>query len=1127
MSGTLTPSRLRHAIVAAGAEPDLDLQDAITTAYEWHPGGGSALYAFASNGGNLQDEAQRQQLLTEVEESIAWVTQNAPQIDAGKFPEYAEDAEAASEQGMTTSQLQLKRLNNLKAIGSQAVIVKEASVKEAAFENAPGEAEAHELELYAENTGELYPQKQQIIKNLQRKMDKGTYDPNLAWRLWLYWVDEAAKRYAQENGGVWHQMFPKAIRTQVAKSISTDQEQMIRNGEYNTDSTPAPTPASTPAAPVASKAAKTLISADVFRRAITECQDLMGALAGSGSELEGKLNKIHHELNKLEAGAGGNLDFILDDEASPSTAKWARELIRALSTIKSQIPGAQKPAEAPVSGVTPIPSASGTQTPIQGSASKEAWGFTEQTARAIVQFARTHKDQLAAMLNNRAQGPAAVLQALQKVPGGANMGGKIMPALQQWLTGAASDSAFAGMIEQLFNRKQGAWDPQEAVHIASGSLILAGFKPSEVSASGNVITVAGLKVNPHVLRHTAKIASDYGLQVKLQTASRRKKALAPTDQQQMPAPGQPVQPGAPVAPPAAAAPAPAPPAATVPPPPPSAAGNHAGPSNPANPTNQNPGATAQQPAQAPQPVKTYGAPAQNPTMPYGQKASALVMAAGEQGDLGAAIESAYEWHSGQSSYLYSFASLGGVLFKESWRGGLENEVESAIEAVNRKPEAYDPDELEKLQNLLAVVSTIPAKTNDEQEEGHMASVTASDDSLVATLAEIESMLTATQELADKAVGVARLSNNSPLVTNVERLNVKVYEGLLAVRTAKADAQTSVKVPDSVAPAVGLTPVTASSRRKAAVEFLARELEAGDIFSVPGQPMVYKAQASAPSPNNPSIILIQAETKTGETTTLRVQATAKLNLGSQAEFQSGAAIPVAASKTFEELQGACSACGDAPATQELRGSGLCDDCYSEFTRGPEKGKCDYCGQPVPPELAEENVCSGCAGMLSGAVSSFGEDEARGKPYDMVMASLVVAGEEGDENGPDPEGAITAGMKTKIHPKVKGYTDEGRAQATSWQADEEKAAEEAKKPSEKKAADQLDSGPDASQGDNVENAIEWINGNGKDLDDLTVQQLRDALQAAGYTQQVADKAVTELLGEEALQALATPVKSLLGA
>ena len=67
---------------------------------------------------------------------------------------------------------------------------------------------------------------------------------------------------------------------------------------------------------------------------------------------------------------------------------------------------------------------------------------------------------------------------------------------------------------------------------------------------------------------------------------------------------------------------------------------------------------------------------------------------------------------------------------------------------------------------------------------------------------------------------------------------------------------------------------------------------------------------------------------------------------------------------------------------------------------------------------------------------------------------------------------------------------------------------------------------SKGDTVDNAIEWVNANSGDLEDCTVQELRDGLAAAGYTQQVADEAVTELLGNEALMALATPVKHLLG-
>ena len=77
----------------------------------------------------------------------------------------------------------------------------------------------------------------------------------------------------------------------------------------------------------------------------------------------------------------------------------------------------------------------------------------------------------------------------------------------------------------------------------------------------------------------------------------------------------------------------------------------------------------------------------------------------------------------------------------------------------------------------------------------------------------------------------------------------------------------------------------------------------------------------------------------------------------------------------------------------------------------------------------------------------------------------------------------------------------------------------------AAEQISKGPDASQGDTKENAIDFINANGSAMDDYTVQQLREALTSAGYTQQVADAAITELLGQEALLALATPVKELL--
>ena len=57
-----------------------------------------------------------------------------------------------------------------------------------------------ELDLFAENTSELYNQKKSILANIQRRLKNGTYSHALAPQLWMYWVDAAAKRYGKEFG---------------------------------------------------------------------------------------------------------------------------------------------------------------------------------------------------------------------------------------------------------------------------------------------------------------------------------------------------------------------------------------------------------------------------------------------------------------------------------------------------------------------------------------------------------------------------------------------------------------------------------------------------------------------------------------------------------------------------------------------------------------------------------------------------------------------------------------------------------------------------------------------------------------------------------------------------------------
>lgn len=95
------------------------------------------------------------------------------------------------------------------------------------------EAAAEELDLYADNTSELYQQKLSIIENVKRKIRSGKYDPALAPKLWLYWYDAAARMYTKEHGtGNTQQLFPKALRMKLAEERARTEYQLIVQGEY-------------------------------------------------------------------------------------------------------------------------------------------------------------------------------------------------------------------------------------------------------------------------------------------------------------------------------------------------------------------------------------------------------------------------------------------------------------------------------------------------------------------------------------------------------------------------------------------------------------------------------------------------------------------------------------------------------------------------------------------------------------------------------------------------------------------------------------------------------------------------------------------------------------------------------
>jgi len=86
-----------------------------------------------------------------------------------------------------------------------------------------------------------------------------------------------------------------------------------------------------------------------------------------------------------------------------------------------------------------------------------------------------------------------------------------------------------------------------------------------------------------------------------------------------------------------------------------------------------------------------------------------------------ARQTAYDWHGGQWSPLYSFASSGTITSK----GSLLGEIDSCIASATMRPEHFDSNELIKLQELRAFVESSPETDEDSDESAPSKSVTGS------------------------------------------------------------------------------------------------------------------------------------------------------------------------------------------------------------------------------------------------------------------------------------------------------------------------------------------------------------------------------------------------------------------
>ena len=99
------------------------------------------------------------------------------------------------------------------------------------------ETAARELELYIENDGDLYRQQFiPIVKNLMKRRMKGGYNRELAVKLFMYLVDNGAKKYIREFGTRDQRidaMFNRNTRLDVARSLRDKFEAEAELGNYD------------------------------------------------------------------------------------------------------------------------------------------------------------------------------------------------------------------------------------------------------------------------------------------------------------------------------------------------------------------------------------------------------------------------------------------------------------------------------------------------------------------------------------------------------------------------------------------------------------------------------------------------------------------------------------------------------------------------------------------------------------------------------------------------------------------------------------------------------------------------------------------------------------------------------
>ena len=93
-----------------------------------------------------------------------------------------------------------------------------------------------EMLVYSKDLKMRVKKRKIFINNLIIQASIGVYDHEKVIKLWMYLVDDAAKKYVGEFGSQDQDvkdMFPKETRLQVAQIIADREKENIERGEYD------------------------------------------------------------------------------------------------------------------------------------------------------------------------------------------------------------------------------------------------------------------------------------------------------------------------------------------------------------------------------------------------------------------------------------------------------------------------------------------------------------------------------------------------------------------------------------------------------------------------------------------------------------------------------------------------------------------------------------------------------------------------------------------------------------------------------------------------------------------------------------------------------------------------------